>query len=194
MTEEGAWVLELEQRDFLVVVPCSPGCGSPGDCTSHNRQFPSEGNANCAAGSPLTQDRGCWVPAFHALLTLMWELQAAFHDFAPNLHGIIHPRALFAGSLSQTTFPYKHLAFICCPTRSSPFAAIAWGAVTLHSHIPDPVQSCTTAGTHSRDLTQLSPRLGLFTATAKTEEANSAFTSKATREISLGSALEEGSI
>lgn len=62
MTEEGAWVLELEQRDFLVVVPCSSGCGSPGDCTSHNRQFPSEENANCAAGSPLTQDRGCWVP------------------------------------------------------------------------------------------------------------------------------------
>lgn len=123
----------------------------------------------------------------------MWELQAAFHDFVPNLHGIIHPRVLCAVSLSQTTFPYKHLAFICCPTRSSPFAAIVLGAVTLHSHIPDTVQSYHCRYSQQRPDTAQPPP-GLFTATAETEEANSAFTSKATREISLGSALEESSI
>lgn len=74
----------------------------------------------------------------------MWELQAALHDFVTSLHGIIHLRVLFPGSLSQTTFPYKHLAFICCPTGSSPFAIIAWMAVTLRSHIPDTVPSRTT--------------------------------------------------
>lgn len=195
MTEEGAWVLELQQHDFLVTVPCSPGCGSPGDCTSHNRQLPNEGNVNCCWLSPGSGQR--LLVAFHALLTLIWELQAAFHDFITNLHGIIHPRVLSPGSLSQTTFPYKHLAFICCATGSSPFAAIAWRAVTLHSHIPDTVPSCTTPGTHGRpDSAQPRPWAlpARAAATAETEEVNSAFTSKTVREISLGSTLEESSI
>lgn len=118
----------------------------------------------------------------------MWQLQAAFHDFVTNLHGIIHPQVLFPGSLSQTTFPYKHLAFICCPTGSSPFAVSAQshsrhGAVMYHSRYlwggPDTAQPRPWA------LPARAP------ATAEAEEANSAFTSKTTREIGLGSALEE---
>lgn len=60
MSEEGAWVSGLQLHAFLVMAPCSSGCCSFGDGNSHNRQFPNEQNANCASGSPPTQDRGCF--------------------------------------------------------------------------------------------------------------------------------------
>lgn len=119
MSEEEVWVSGLRLRAFLAMAPCSPGCCLPGDCNSRNSKFPNEQNANCSVGSPPHSGQRLLV-AFHAPVAPVWELQAALHDFVTDIHGIIHPRALFPGSLSQTTFPYKHLAFICCPPVSSP--------------------------------------------------------------------------